>query len=136
MTPRGHPDGAPGFHWCPENLCWSVNGIRKIPRTAAEGPPQTTNRRAEARPLLVRKEKLSALGELEAAAGFHLAVLLALDHAAVAGEEATALEGAAQVRLKIGQRLGDAVAHRARLSRKPTARDRAGHVVLAGAVGG
>jgi hypothetical protein len=33
----------------------------------------------------------SALRELEAAAGFGFAVFLALDHARIAGEEATAL---------------------------------------------
>src|ERR1044071_5322371 len=78
----------------------------------------------------------SALRVLERAPRLRLAVLLALDHAAVRGGDPAALERAAQVRLEVGERLGDAVAHRAGLTRKPAARDRAGHVVLAGAVGG
>src|ERR1044071_5037841 len=78
----------------------------------------------------------SALRELERAPRLRLAVLLALDHAAVAGEEPAALERAAQIRLEVGQRLGDAVAHRAGLSRQPAARDRAHHIILAGSIGG
>src|SRR5215468_8731668 len=76
-----------------------------------------------------------ALGELERAAGLGLAVLLALDHARVAGEEATALEHRAQVRLVVHQRLGNAVAHRAGLAGQAAARDRAHDVVLAVAIG-
>src|SRR5207244_8727370 len=71
----------------------------------------------------------------EAPPRLRLAVLLALDHARVAGEEPAALERAAQIGLKIHQRLGDAVAHRAGLAREPAARDRADDVVLAVAVG-
>src|SRR5215475_8826029 len=77
----------------------------------------------------------SALGELERAAGFGLAVLLALDHARVAGEEAAALEHGAQIRLVVHQRLGNAVAYRAGLARQAAARDRAHDVVLAVATG-
>src|SRR5882757_449511 len=47
------------------------------------------------------------LRELERLAGLGAAVLLALDHARVAGEEAALLEDAAQIRLEIGQRLRD-----------------------------
>ena len=54
---------------------------------------------------------------------------------AVAGEEAAALEDAAQFRLEIGERLGEAVAHRAGLSGQAAARNPADHVVLAIAVG-
>ena len=50
-----------------------------------------------------RSDRL-ALRELEAAAGLRAAVLLTLDRAAVAGEEAALLQRAAQVRLVIGQR--------------------------------
>src|SRR5665811_947063 len=71
-----------------------------------------------------------ALGELEGAPCLGPAVLLALDHARVAGEEAAALERAAQIRLVIGQRLGNAVAARAGLAGQTAAGDRAGHVVL------
>src|SRR3546814_6033521 len=55
--------------------------------------------------------------ELEAAAGLGLAVFLALDDAAVAGEEAGALDGGTQRRLVAGQRLADAVLDRAGLAR-------------------
>src|SRR6201987_4355419 len=86
--------------------------------------------------LRVTRYAASAFRELERAARLRLAVLLALDHARVAGEEATALEHGTQVRLEVGERLGDPVAHRAGLAREPAARDRAGHVVLVLAVGG
>src|SRR5215217_2780845 len=49
------------------------------------------------------------LGELERTTGLCLAVLLAFDDAAVAGQEATLLEHWAQGRLEEVQRLGDAV---------------------------
>src|SRR5690606_13976218 len=75
-----------------------------------------------------------ALGELEGAAGLSLAVLLALHHAAVTGQETALLEHGAQAGLVVGQRLGNAVAHRARLARKAAAGDRCDDVVLAVAV--
>ena len=78
----------------------------------------------------------SALRELEAAAGLHAAVLLALHDAAVAGEEAALLEDAAQLRLEVGERLGDAVAHRTGLAGEAAAGDRRHHVELVGAIGG
>src|SRR5690606_19271927 len=77
-----------------------------------------------------------ALRELERTAGLRLAVLLALDHAAVAGQEAALLEHGAQTRLVVGQCLGDAVAHRARLARQAAADDGGDDVELAVAVGG
>jgi hypothetical protein len=52
-----------------------------------------------------------ALRELEAAAGFGLAVFLAFDSTAVTGEEAALLEGRAKVWLKIGKGARNAVAH-------------------------
>src|SRR5882757_1450063 len=75
-----------------------------------------------------------ALGELEAAAGAGAAVLLALDDAAVARQEAALLHGAAQVRLVLGERLRDAVAHRAGLAREPAARHGGDHVELLAAL--
>src|ERR1700686_5527281 len=79
--------------------------------------------------------KQLALRELERLARLGTAVLLALDHARVAGEEAALLQDAAQVRFEIGQRLRDAVPHRPRLARQPASGDRADHVVLARAGG-
>src|SRR6185503_7224091 len=52
----------------------------------------------------------SALRELEAAAGLHAAVLLALDHAAVARQEPALRERRTQLRLEVGERLGNALA--------------------------
>src|SRR3954463_5103393 len=72
----------------------------------------------------------SALRELEAAASFLLAVLLALDDAGVAGQEAFLLEGAAQIRLIMRQRLGEAVAYCAGLAREAAAIDVDDDVVL------
>src|SRR6185437_7157572 len=80
--------------------------------------------------------KRSALGELEAAARFGLAVLLTLDHARVAGEEASMLEHGAQIGLVPHQCLRESMTHGAGLSRQSAAGDRAGHVVLALAIGG
>src|SRR5215468_10812341 len=71
-----------------------------------------------------------ALRELEAASRLRLAVLLALDHAAVAGEEAALLQHGPQGRLEMGERAADAVAHGAGLAGEPAADDRADHVVL------
>jgi hypothetical protein len=75
-------------------------------KKAAQRPPSVTR----------RADRTLALRELEAAAGFRAAELLALHHAAVAGEEAFLLERGAKRRLVIGQRLGDAVTHRASLA--------------------
>src|SRR6266852_3117209 len=78
-------------------------------------------------PFLMRGSLLpgSAFGELEAASRLRLAVFLALDDTAVARQVAARLEYRAQARLVIGQRLADAVAHRAGLARKPAANHRA-----------
>src|ERR1700759_4561706 len=62
--------------------------------------------------------KQLALRELERPARLGAAVLLALDHARVAGQEAALLENAAQVRLEIGPRLRQAVTYGARLPRQ------------------
>src|SRR5580704_320526 len=76
----------------------------------------------------------SALGELEAAARPGATIFLALDDAAVARQEAALLHSAAQIRLVLGERLGDAVAHRAGLARQPAARDGGDHVELLAAL--
>src|SRR3546814_16038190 len=73
--------------------------------------------------------------ELEAAAGLGLAVFLALDDAAVAGEEAGALDGGTQRRPVAGQRLADAVLDRAGLAGEAAAADRPAHAILAPALG-
>src|SRR6266436_1786658 len=78
---------------------------------------------------------VSPLRELERPPRLGLAVLLALDHAAVAGQEAAALEDAAQLRFEIRQRLGKAVAYRAGLTGQSAARHPADDVVLAVAIG-
>src|SRR3569623_2020630 len=92
---------------------------------------------APKRALWIRsKARRLALRELERTAGLGLAVLLTLDHARVAGEEAAALEHAAEIRFEIGQRLGDAVTHGAGLARQTAARHGADDVELGGAVGG
>src|SRR3546814_6701545 len=69
--------------------------------------------------------------ELEAAAGLGLAVFLALDDAAVAGEEAGALDGGTQRRLVAGQRLADAVLDCAGLAGEASAADRRDDVIPA-----
>src|ERR1700751_525239 len=68
-----------------------------------------------------KRERLLALGELEAATRFGPAVFLALHDARVARQEAAALEHAAQIGLMAHQRLRQAVTNRAGLTRKPTA---------------
>src|SRR5437879_4014568 len=87
-------------------------------------------------PLLLRGSPAgSAFGELEAASRLRLAVLLALDDTAVARQIAARLEHRAQAGLVIGQRLADAVAHRAGLAREPAADHRADDIVLADTLG-
>src|SRR6202011_2306760 len=79
--------------------------------------------------------KQLALRELERLARLGAAVLFALDHARVTGEEAALFQQASQIRLEISQRLRDAVTHRTCLARQTAAGDRANDVVLAGASG-
>src|SRR5690606_12500989 len=78
--------------------------------------------------------KRLALGELEGAAGLRAAVLLALHHASVAGEEAALLEQSAKLRFVEGERAGDAVAHGTGLAREAAAGDGGDDIVLAAAV--
>src|SRR5437660_959300 len=77
--------------------------------------------------------KRLTLGELERLARFRPAVLLALDGAGVARQEAALLQYAAQVGLEIRQRLRQAVPNRASLPRQTATGDGADHVILAGA---
>src|SRR5258708_34644422 len=85
-------------------------------RVAARRGLARTRRRAATRRRVERARAALALRELEAAPRLRLAVFLALDDATVARQEAAGLEHRAQVRLVIGQRLADAVAHRAGLA--------------------
>src|SRR5687768_9450317 len=80
-------------------------------------------------------KKALAFRELEAPARLGAAVLLALDDAAVAGQEAGPLDRRAQRRLVTRQCLGDAVQHRSGLARQSAALDGGDDVILAGAVG-
>jgi hypothetical protein len=75
--------------------------------------------------------KRLTLRELERAAGLGLAVLLALDDAAVAGQEATLLQHGAQARLEVGERLGDAVTNGTGLAGKTAAGNGCDDVELA-----
>src|SRR6188474_2375038 len=86
-------------------------------------------------PLHCCRSNRSALRELEAPAGLGLAVLLAPDGAAVAGQEAFGLDRAAQRRLIFGECLGDAVLDRAGLAREAAALDGGDHVILTFALG-
>src|SRR6202790_2581771 len=79
--------------------------------------------------------KQLALRELERLARLGAAVLLALDGTAVAGQETTLLQHAAQIRFEIGQRLGDAMTDGTGLARQTTTGDGADHVVLTGTGG-
>src|SRR5690606_24013333 len=79
------------------------------------------------------KSERLALGELEGPAGLGLAVLLALDDAAVAGQEATLLEDRTQARLEVGEGLGDAVTNSTGLTGKTTTGNGGDDVELAGA---
>src|SRR5690349_12480292 len=72
-----------------------------------------------------------ALGELEPTARTRLAVLLALDGAAVAGEEAGLLQRRAELGVQVAERAGDAVADRAGLAGEATADHVHGDVDLA-----
>src|SRR5690554_1046487 len=76
-----------------------------------------------------------ALGELEGAASLGPAVLLTLDDAAVAGQEATLLEDRAQARLEVVQRLRNAVTDGAGLTGQTTTGNGDVDVVLVEAVG-
>src|SRR3954462_7400395 len=110
--------------------------MRRPPRTAQTAMAERAIRLAIAQPPIRRRSRraASALGELERSPRFGPAVFLPLDHARVAGEKTALLERPAQVGLEVHQRFGQAVTHRARLARQSSARNGAGHVVLAVAV--
>src|SRR5579883_1030528 len=77
----------------------------------------------------------SALRELEGTAGLGLTVLLTLDDAAVAGQEAAGLQRAAQSRLEEGQGARDAVTNGTGLARQAAAGDGGDDVELVDAAG-
>src|SRR5690606_26666917 len=83
----------------------------------------------------MRRESL-ALDPLRGAACLVAAVFLALDHAAVAGQEACLFQRGAQARLEVHQRAGNPMAYGARLAGQAAARDEADDVELTDAVGG
>src|SRR6476620_6436556 len=83
-----------------------------------------------------RKRPRLALAELEAAASLRAAILLALDRARVAGEEAAGLQRRPQGRLIGHQGAADAVTHGAGLAGETAALDGDDDVELAVAVGG
>src|SRR5258707_547804 len=121
----------PGIH-NPSPWLWIPGSRFRAPRN--DGKLRSLHSRPALAPAEVSQKRL-ALGELERLAGLGAAVLLALDGAGVAGQEAALLQDATQVRLEIGQRLRDAVTPRARLPRQAAAGDRADHVILAGTSG-
>src|SRR5262245_54170219 len=116
-------------------VAWERYRALTISCRAAKEKGAPKEKGARSAPLPASCRSRSALRELERPASLGAAVLLALDHAAVAGEEAAALEHRAQLRLVVGQRLRQAVAHRAGLAREAAAGHRADDVVLAVAVG-
>ena len=63
-------------------------------------------------------------------AGLLVSILLALDHARVAGQEAFTLQDRTQIRLEVGERLRQPMAYGAGLARQATARNRDREVVL------
>src|SRR5262249_48706478 len=118
---------------------WPRRGSRTLPQVPASPALAVTPSEASSPTILHgeggRLDRKLALGELERAPCFGPAVLLTFDHARVAGEEAAALQCAAQIGLVVHQRLGQAVAHGASLAGQAAARNGAGDVVLAAAVG-
>src|SRR5262245_44819274 len=104
-------------------MCGSSASTRLRPALGAQ------QKGAPSAPFSVAMVRASALGELERPARLGAAVLLALDHARVASEEAAALQHAAQVGLELGERLRYRVPHRAGLAGEPAARHRAVDVV-------
>src|SRR6185437_489895 len=112
------------------------SAVTIVDKLAAEAGGRDTQKGPPKRALFPSSgRRRLALGELERSACFGAAIFLAFHHPGIASEEAALLEGAAQFRLKIGERLGKAVAHGARLPRQAAAGDGAGDVVLAGAIG-
>src|SRR4029079_3165748 len=96
---------------------------------------QTKTARRTARLLQCAEYARLALRELERAPRLCPAVLLAFDHARIAGQESATLQRAAQFRLEIGQGLSKAVTHGSGLAGKAAAGDRAGDVILPAAIG-
>src|SRR5690606_13688164 len=117
------PDRAGQSQLMPPHGAASAEGAAPPPRHRARaGAPATA--------------AVAALGELDAAPGLALAVLLALDLARVAGEKAARLERRPQRRIIGHHRPADAVAHRAGLTGQTAAGHRAHHIEVIHAVGG
>src|SRR6218665_1599625 len=110
-------------------------GLRRDDIAYAENrKPQTKEKGRFPGPLQKSIRNL-ALRELEGLAGLGLAVLLAFDDAAVAGQEAALLERRAQCRLEEVQGLGDAVTNGTGLAGQTTTGNSDDDVVLVGAFG-
>src|SRR5271155_1983866 len=124
---------SPGF--APETQTSGVSPSSRLSSPSEFCPLASPTKRAARAALPDRSgTSASALGELEARARLAVAVLLALDHAGIAGEEATLLKRGPKVRLEIGQRLGETVAHSARLAGEAAAAHRHRQVVLGDAI--
>src|SRR4051794_27409182 len=100
-SPRSRPIW-PAAWGDPPSSARSTHSLRRsrgIERASSHAGRCNGKGPADAGPFLNVRRDRSALAELEAAAGLGLAVLLALDLAVVAGQEATGLEQGAQRRL-------------------------------------
>src|SRR5579883_2630664 len=109
---------------CPWPLPWRSCSSADWKRSSSRDErPHKQKRRPLGPPFLYSLCSRLAFGELEAAARLRPAILLALDRARVAGEEAARLQRGAQRRLVIDQGAGNAVTHGAGLAGKATAID-------------
>jgi hypothetical protein len=95
---------------------------RAAARFSSQSVPERERGAAVAAPRRRRRSESSALGELEAPARLALAVLLALDDAGVAGQEARGLERGPSAGVEELERLGDAVLDRAAWPDRPPPR--------------
>src|SRR5947209_6422248 len=103
--------------------------LREVCAEASRAATRRIRRRVAARPARL------PLAELEAAAGFRAAVLLALDDARVAGQEAFPLHRRTQRGLVASQRRRDTVTNGACLTRQTAALHRRLDVILTAAIG-
>src|SRR5260221_6590788 len=143
-TPRGQKDGIRTITACTlrpsawQSVCAQAQVFRKklhqlVGKSSTKRAPASALSELlmmpHSRQVLARQ---LALRELERLARLGAAVLLALHRTRVAGEKAAPFQDAAQIRLEIGQRLGDAVTDGARLARQTAAGHGADHVILTG----
>src|SRR5579871_488219 len=108
----------------------ALNPGRPDPTPSARSPPNPKRRQQN-----LRREKASALRELEAASCLGMPVFLAFDYARIAREETVRLQRCAKSRFVGHKRTADAVANGARLPRKPAALYRHRDVELTIAIG-